>query len=465
MKGDFTRWTFDPSRHFLRVLMQQGRVQLDADWNEQAAILLHYLQSLAADLIGEHGGPDGGFLIDNQPGNFQIGAGHYYVDGLLCENELQLSADGKPQPLSYFSQPDYPRDPDQDKLPDPPFLVYLDVWERLLTYVQDDSLREVALGGPDTAARARLVWQARVTNRMPDGKPIPTKLTADDFAKLWPMWLEQWQPLQRGLLRARARLPEDAKDPCITDPEARYRGAENQLYRVEIHAGSLDAQGEAATPTFKWSRENGSVVFPVRSISGMTVVLESLGRDAVLGLKVGDWVELRDDTSVLMHEIWPLMQVESIDPVAMSVMLAWPADVSGMDLPEMDEEEAEARHALLRRWDHQPGVKSRGGAELKQGALVIVEGQGDKAWLNLEDGVQVQFQPGQTYRSGDFWLIPARTATGDVEWPGEVDDPLAMPPNGVQHHYAPLALILTRQTGAGAMIDLRHTFKPIWQYK
>ena len=57
MKGDFTRDTFDPFRHFSRVLMQQGRVQLDADFNEQAAILLHYLRTLAADLIGPHGGP------------------------------------------------------------------------------------------------------------------------------------------------------------------------------------------------------------------------------------------------------------------------------------------------------------------------------------------------------------------------------------------------------------------------
>ena len=54
MKGDFSRNTFDPRKHFTRVLMQQGRVQLDADWNEQAAILLHYVRTLAADLIGPH---------------------------------------------------------------------------------------------------------------------------------------------------------------------------------------------------------------------------------------------------------------------------------------------------------------------------------------------------------------------------------------------------------------------------
>ncbi len=48
MKGDFSRLTFDPRKNFSSVLMQQGRVQLDADWNEQGAILLHYVRTLAA---------------------------------------------------------------------------------------------------------------------------------------------------------------------------------------------------------------------------------------------------------------------------------------------------------------------------------------------------------------------------------------------------------------------------------
>jgi hypothetical protein len=65
MKADLTRNTFDPFQHFDRVLLQHGRVQFDADWNEQAAILLHYLQALAADLIGPQGGPSnsGGFGV------------------------------------------------------------------------------------------------------------------------------------------------------------------------------------------------------------------------------------------------------------------------------------------------------------------------------------------------------------------------------------------------------------------
>jgi len=38
MKGDFSRNTFRPGSHYSGVLMQQGRVLLDSDWNEQVAI-------------------------------------------------------------------------------------------------------------------------------------------------------------------------------------------------------------------------------------------------------------------------------------------------------------------------------------------------------------------------------------------------------------------------------------------
>ena len=59
MKGDFTRQTFDPSSHFTTVRMQQGRVQLDADWNEQADLVLRRDEVTAADVIGGCGGPIG----------------------------------------------------------------------------------------------------------------------------------------------------------------------------------------------------------------------------------------------------------------------------------------------------------------------------------------------------------------------------------------------------------------------
>ena len=35
MKGDFGRFTFDRLKHYISVLLQQGRVQLDSDANEE----------------------------------------------------------------------------------------------------------------------------------------------------------------------------------------------------------------------------------------------------------------------------------------------------------------------------------------------------------------------------------------------------------------------------------------------
>jgi hypothetical protein len=38
MKGDFSRLPFDQGKRYTSVLLQQGRVTLDSDWNEQAFI-------------------------------------------------------------------------------------------------------------------------------------------------------------------------------------------------------------------------------------------------------------------------------------------------------------------------------------------------------------------------------------------------------------------------------------------
>lgn len=499
MKGDFTRNTFDPLKHFTRVLMQQGRVQLDADWNEQAAILLHYLRALAADLIGPHGGPEDnlGFgisvdvdtlsqeernrleavtLLPLKPGNFLIGEGAYYVDGILCVQE---------EPATYASQTDYPL-PEHEELPfTPPSqrLVYLDVWERHITYLEDGrsedpNIREVALGGPDTATRAKVVQQVKV---LPVGsdqldnidlarirehpfveqrvllqvileleklKSTPDQEKIDKFRKAL-------AALKKGSLRARAHIDQASVDPCTISPEARYRGAENQLYRVEIHKG-----GAAATATFKWSRENGSVVFPISKLESEVVTLKHLGRDSRFGLTEGDWVEIVDDDYVLQNRSDPLLKVKAIDPLKMQVTLDGAAGNVKIE-PDLD------KHPLLRRWDHKGGDQRRGGLTINndsQGAALIKEGLGDNGWLILEDGVQIQFQtsndPPNQYRTGDYWLIPARTATGDVEWPGPANDPDALLPHGVRHHYAPLAVIALVH-GKVTMGDLRRKFKPL----
>jgi hypothetical protein len=517
MKADLTRHTFDRHKHFARVLMQQGRVQLDADWNEQAAILLRYLQALAADLIGPRGGPvaNCGFQIAPlapASKDFLISPGRYYVDGLLAEldpepvavalvsttgtqitvaswtvdgiefarNQYVEISDGsktgvakvtdidqsksaltldslasvsRPSTLrrvtTYLTQPDYPS-------PAPlQGFVYLDVWERVITYVEDDSIREVALNGADTAARTKIVWQVKVT--------APNSAQPDVTALI--------DPPNRGFLRARSVKNPAFTDPCTISPNARYTGPENQLYRVEIHTGSTDASGAAATPTFKWSRENGAVVFPIVRASGGSISLESLGRDDRFGLAEGDWVEIQDDDSVLLNRAENLLQVQSIDRTAVKITLSAPLGSLTGQTP--------GKHGLVRRWDQKAGDPDEGGLVLAaDGAAQIPDGA-DQPWLDLENGVQIQFsaavagQPAPVYRTGDYWLIPARTATGDVEWPTEaVTDsqgkatrsPLALPPAGIAHHYAPLATLTLDAGGSvtgATRSPLFRTFSPV----
>jgi hypothetical protein len=470
MKGDYSRDTFDPFKHFSQVLMQQGRVQLDADWNEQGSIWLHYLRTLAVDLIGQHGGPADnlGFEITTQvragEKSLGIGFGRYYVDGILCENEEPRRIEGMELRLArslldYFNQPDYPLiDPassSHDRLSPAAFFVYLDVWERHITYLEDDSIREVALGGPDTAARTKTVWQVKVKPlvALADLSQVKVEqITCDSppLVEVMRNLKNLVQPANRGRMAARAQVPEDTDDTnvCIVSPEAAYRGAENQLYRVEIHDGGKPWDGKSDktdAATFKWSRD--AVAFPIQSLSGKTVMLENLGRDDRFGLEVGDWVEVADDNYVLLGKAEPLLRVEAIDRIDMQVTLS-AAPKYGND-PN--------KHPLLRRWDQQPGDPAIGGLDLLSNGAAVVLGN-DTAWLNLEDGIQIQFRSGAEYRTGDYWLIPARTVTGDIEWPSTAEGPLALAPRGIDHHLAPLAVV---DPEAGQVTDLRHSIAPI----
>jgi Family of unknown function (DUF6519) len=447
MHADVTRTTFEPALHYTRVLMQQGRVQLDADFNEQVALLLYAFRTFARHVIGPHGGPqfDAGFEITPEESageltDLGIGVGCYYVDGLLCEN--RRAADDKDGP-SYFHQPDLALDPECDELPDLPFLVYLDAFEQHVPVPADPFIREVALGQADTATRARLTWQVR-TYPLQGGDQINAIEPAfDDIVDLL-------QPTDG--IRVRARRPDDADDcPCVLAEDARYRGLENQLYRVEVHRGGDASDGDEGSietaATFKWSRDNGSVIFPIRDMAGATVFLDHLGRDDRSSLRPGDVVEVVDDAQADTPDPHPLLTVKEVDPVGMRVALGAP--------PEGSVGEDRRLHPFLRRWDHRVGDPDEGALLGHEGAALILGPNGADRWLDLEDGLQVQFEEEGTYRAGDYFEIPARTATGDVYW--RYAGGAMVPPHGVAHHYAPLAVVY--EDGGIQVSDARRIFE------
>jgi hypothetical protein len=516
VKADLTRDSFDIMGRYSQVLMQQGRVQLDADWNEQGRILLHLMRSAVADTIGPAGGrAETGW--PNTPGygvaplslgtaptavsnDFIITPGRYYVDGVLCELDaepmaVRLSSDGKsvvvprwtldgrsfavgqylrivqtkltdPGDFTAISAVDYAN---LTLTLDPPVtaptggqsvratlqrlttyltqpdvagpiaplaadaaVVILDVWERAVTCLEDPAIREIALGlgGPDTAARVRTEAQVRV---LPGLKSCMTSAQIADA-------LSQGDP---GLMRARAQPDAASTDVCIIDPDAGYRGPENQLYRVEVHAGGNTA------PSFKWSRENASVLFGVIGLDmaggDLVITLSGLGRDDRYGLAVGDIVELEDDMTILAAPAQPipLLQVKSIDVKSRTVVADFPPGfpVNQIKIP------SPLPSIRLRRWDQTGEL----GPDLAI-AIPLAGAAAPSDWIDLEDGVQVQFAPLDDvfYRAGDYWLIPARVATGDVLWPketwtdakGAIRSAQALrSPSGVVHHYASLGVI------------------------
>jgi hypothetical protein len=422
MKGDFSRETFEATRHFSSVRQQQGRVQLDADWNEQAEINRHHLETRTLDVVGPSGAPieTAGFgVVPGTGPDFQISAGRMYVHGILAENEHAILLSQQP-------------DPTGQALPTPnaPHLVYLEVWHRHETVIDQPDIREVALGGPDTTTRTRVVWQVRHL-------PAPPGAHCDSVIPGW----EDATRSSTGRLRAQSDPPAPNPNACEVRPTAGYRGLENQLYRVEVHQGGAFNQ-----TTFKWSRDNGSIETRVTGVAidgnEVSLTVTDTGRDHVRGLAPDQWVEVSDDHDWRAGRPGRLLQISTVDHAEGVVVFA------GVTLPFALDLNA---HPRMRRWDHAANPAA------DESGIPATAG-----WLPLEQGVEIQLDPAGWYRTGDFWVIPARSATsdaetGNVEWPRVSGAAAWLPPRGEHHHFTRLAII----RADGSIEDCRELFPPL----
>jgi uncharacterized protein DUF6519 len=559
MSGDFSRLTFDPTRHYDSVLLQQGRPQLDADWNEQRAIDAHRRELEGRDVIGQHGAPrvhagfavqlraaldfdgrddvvrvapDGslhgleferftlelhvclpadhtaaGVLVSSDGGHWRLRAepdgrvAYYNGSGpaaltsgrplpfgetcritltcdahhmrLLFEEQVVAEAEcplehrahraptmfgaierRRSSSEHFYGQlenmrltgtsdliaawPMRGRDADQlardtsghrndlvggpgtpnwlvrelligtgrmyvDGLlcenehsvlmgaPDATqCVVYLDVWKQDTDAIDDPSLREVALGGADTSIRSRITWQVR---------SLPVADEDHDWRLDWQTHVDR--STSTGCLRARRQAATGVE-------------VGNQLYRVQIHR-----PGERGQATFKWSRDNASQSFSVLSLDAHrgVIALMDLGRDSY-ALQSGDWVEFLDDHLTRRLLPGPLLQVGSIDRARNTTVVSGDLQDISLDI---------SAHPRLLRWDHSTAT--------------IPVPETTETWVTLERGVQVAFADA-AYHAGDYWLVPTRTALADVVWSVDpVSGAQWRRPDGVLHHYCPVALV------------------------
>jgi hypothetical protein len=397
----------------------------------------------------------------------RIGEGSYYVFGILCENRVDRLV-----PETDTSD-DIPRrflNPLKITSESKSYLVYLDVWERHITYLQNDDIREKALNGPDTTTRSQLIWQVgfqqtnqAATEFAPQTDLEKYVLFQEEFGIGATLPTKSKTGTGTGRLAAQTKeISHDNSDPCVLAPDSKYRGLENQLYRVEIHSSGV-AQRKNGVPdetvaTWKWSRDNGAVVFPIRRLatdsgSGTTTVtLEHIGRDERSRLSAGDWVEVVDDDYALTFGADNLLMVVEVRENDLQVVL------KGTHDPAVGE--AAERHPLLRRWNQ----KTTREVSLTEGGVLSVE---EGKQVELEHGIVVEFEapdkdPRRYYRTGDYWYIPARVATGDIEWPsdkGDPEKPEYLAPRGIEHHYSPLAHMAVTATGDIVITDLRRHIK------
>jgi hypothetical protein len=343
MPSDRTR-NLDPARYgYTGVVAQQGRVILDRDFNAQQGLTADRIAGDAVDFVGPSGTPDDGFKISlpthatpvpqfwrppvpppatsppetiGGANDFLIAPGTMYVGGERVT--FPAEQNGAVVTYSYFDQPDW-LVPDQPEARPSSELVYLEVTEQEVSAAEDPDLLEVALGGPDTTQRLKLLRRVR---RMP--------VQASDCASAWTAAVAAWEaqgwkfdPATMRLLPQVSLLagftePVSASDPCDPVATGGYLGSENQLIRARINNTPSGTQ-------LLWGYDNASFLYRVASVSPdfTTLTLTADPPDAFHFPQVGQWVEVLRTAAVLAQEL------DETDPTGQTKILRVVAEADG----------------------------------------------------------------------------------------------------------------------------------------
>ncbi|MFB4317350.1 DUF6519 domain-containing protein [Actinomadura sp. 21ATH] len=375
------------------------------------------------------------FLLErSQPfganGGFAVAGGTYQVDGLVVRTRGgDFPEVTFPAAEGFDWQGGSPAPPPLQGLTWAPeanerAVAYLEVWERLVTPVEDPGIREVALGPTDTCVRTELIGQVKLAEVSPS-IPVPGQAGTilEAFGAVEPSGGELEVTVPRG---------GAATDPCALPEADGYSGDDNRLYRIEVHRG-----GPPAQVRFKWSRDNGGELFPATLSSGGDLVL-----DAATPLAAGDLVEVLSGVIDLGDDVHAKVTPAAFVPARRAVgQLGQLVEVPVQDGDTLRFRLAEARDASVPvALDGRYGVPARARLKLRRWHGVLdpreLAGGGTPTGgpYVLEDGVTVTLPSGGTYRPGDYWQYQARAGTASPE-------PWRRRPHGPARRFVPLALL------------------------
>jgi hypothetical protein len=411
MKIQTSRESHRADQRYSGVYQQQGRMITDADWNELMDIVTQRRREALGDVV-QYGVPrEGGLAIDpNLVPGLLIRPGHLYAGGVLA----RLPGTSR---FPYSTQPDFPAAPPTPSAPTP-YRVYADVWDRTITSLQDTALRDPALHGADTCARAQTLVQV---------KWCPESLDPEDPAVN--------PPCGNARLTLELRSTRASDDPC--DPcSAAELGEDpsrigNYLFRVEVHDAVWNPVTKQVTSvTLKWSSENGAEQYALDAMpAGFTeagwaweLLNDTTERHLGVHLATGTWLPSRGE----LHAEFP----EDPDPAVTPLVRRWDGFV-----------------VLTRSgtgWDLEDGGVDRG-HPLTETGNTAADGYvelGTAFSANLRTLV-LTVELDRIFVAGDYWTAAVREEVHALE--DVVLD--AVPPTGVIHRYLTLGHVIYHVNG------------------
>ena len=424
MGSDRAHDPFDEGRQYRRVVHQQGRVVLEADINEAQQIFTEEIREELLEVVGPYGvpcdpadrrRPGTGFDIrvdDAASRDFAIGVGSLYVGGLrIRQNDAKLR---------YGNQSDWLDGPHPSPAQiraasDKRELIYLHLREQEVSAIEDPTLLDPALGGPDTAQRVRLV---RRVQRAPVASHVD--------------W-ERQIPLGPGIVVApgQMRLMRTARLQVGFDPATNaYVGPENQMIRIQ--GAIAPANGPAVATQLLWAYDNASALYSVKVADPKdlaTLTLITVPVDANHQPRVNQYAEVLQASvdlgagACVASPTDPVIKiVRAYDPNAQTIGLetALPAQY------------ATAQHLFVRVWENSIAASSVVGA-----SVGLIDANGNATGLQIR--LSSETPTSASVVPGDYWYFTVRPATPTSIYPARYAHP--QPPEGPREWACPLAII------------------------